>query len=193
MKRVLLLNLILALFISCCESNDTTLGGEVPPVVYDVKISPVQIQRGEELTVKFNVQYYEIYNEHLKNTEVINGQLTNLTIPEDSKNSSYRNMNCLVNFNIEFEENAKPYTKIEDGKNAVFYDTGTYNISNAVNPDKYTYFKWDSETGDGEVRCIVPEKTISGVIKLEGLGSSNCAFSDEKLIILDENGNEITE
>ena len=129
----------------------------------------------------------------MKNTEVINGQLTNLTIPEDSKNSSYRNMNCLVNFNIEFEENAKPYTKTEDGKNAVFYDTNEYNISNAVNPDKYTHFKWDSETGDGEVRCIVPEKTISGVIKLEGLGRSNCAFSDEKLIILDENGNEITE
>ena len=193
MKRALLLNFILLLFTACCESNDTTLGGEVPPNVYNVKVSPTSIQRGEELTVTFNVHYYEIYNEHLKTVEVIDGQLIDVSIPDDSEKSSYRNMNNLVNFNIEFEENAKPYTKTENGKTAVFYDTGAYNIINAIKPDKYTYFKWDSATGDGEIRCIVPEKAISGVIKLERLGISNCGFSDEKLIIVDENGNEITE
>lgn len=193
MKRALLLNFILLLFTACCESNDTTLGGEVPPNVYNVKVSPTSTQRGEELTVTFNVHYYEIYNEHLKTVEVIDGQLIDVSIPDDSEKSSYRNMNNLVNFNIEFEENAKPYTKTENGKTAVFYDTGAYNIINAIKPDKYTYFKWDSATGDGEIRCIVPEKAISGVIKLEGLGISNGGFSDEKLIIVDENGNEITE
>lgn len=196
MKRVsFLFFAIVSAFVifSCCESNDTTLGGEVPPNVYDVKVSPTSIQRGKELTVTFNVHYYEIYNEHLKTVEIINGQLTDVSIPENSEKSSYRNMNYLVNFNIEFEENAKSQTKTENGKTTVFYDTGAYNIINTIKPDKYTYFKWDSETGNGEVRCIVPEKAISGVIKLEGLGISNCGFSEEKLIIVDENGNEITE
>ena len=196
MKRIILLFLaVVSVFAisGCSESNDTTLGGEVPPNVYNVKVSPTSTQRGEELTVTFNVHYYEIYNEHLITVEVIDGQLFAVSIPEDSEKSNYRNMNNLVNFNIEFEENAKSQTKTENGKTAVFYDTGAYNIINAVNPNKYTYFKWDSATGDGEVRCIVPEKAISGVIKLEGLGISNCGFSDEKLIIVDENGNEITE
>ena len=196
MKRIILLFLaVVSVFAisGCSESNDTTLGGEVPPNVYNVKVSPTSIQRGEELTVTFNVHYYEIYNEHLKTVEVIDGQLIDVSIPDDSEKSSYRNINYLVNFNIEFEENAKPYTKTENGKTAVFYDTGAYNIINAIKPDKYIYFKWDSATGDGEIRCIVPEKAISGVIKLEGLGISNGGFSDEKLIIVDENDNEITE
>ena len=106
MKRILFFSFISLFLIGCCESNDTTLGGEVLPNVYNVKVSPTSIQRGEELTVTFNVHYYEIYNEHLKTVEVIDGQLIDVSIPDDSEKSSYRNMNNLVNFNIEFEENA---------------------------------------------------------------------------------------
>ena len=66
MKRILFFSFISLFLIGCCESNDTTLGGEVPPNVYNVKVSPTSTQRGEELTVTFNVHYYEIYNENLK-------------------------------------------------------------------------------------------------------------------------------
>ena len=177
MKRTILNFILLLLFISCCENEDTVLG-DYDMDIYDIKMLPAKIQRGKELTIKFNVFYDSIYHAHLQDIEVVDGQLGN-------------NQN-LVNFNLKFEENAKPYTQTKDGKISVHYENGKYSLSEAINPDKYTYYNFDPKTGEGEIRCIVPAKAISGIIKLEGLGLSNCGFSAEKLIIVDENGNEVT-
>lgn len=186
MKQLLFIFTLLLLFVGCC-SEDDSVGGEVPPFVYDVKISPVKIQRGQELTVTFNVKYYKIYNEYLKSVQLIDGQLIDVS----ENKSEYRSKNHFVKFNLGIKDGAKPSTKTSDEKISVCYETVDYNSANAINPERYTYFNWSPETGDGEIRCIVPAEAVSGVIKLEGLGISNCGFSGEKLIVVDDDGNEI--
>lgn len=193
MKRMLLLCLIFLLFISCNETDDYP-DVWTPPYVTDVTFSPKQIKCNEELTVTFTVGNI-IGDERAKawNNATIND---NFQIVDSLGYIS----NYLVRFNMCIPQSVKPiFQCAKNGGIEVIYldilDDAVF--ENAISPEKYTLLKISGDANTKEInvelRCIIPTGVKSSVIKIEAGNTRETGFSDQKLVIVDENGNEVTE
>ncbi len=196
-KNIFLFFVFISIFtISSCCANWT------PGDFWNIKISPATVKRGEEITITYDYRASDgkDFIEYLFLDE--NG---NLQLPEKEKKefeqwreTPKENYNDFVVFNTKIRDGAKKYktnhaencTSIDyecgGEKISIDYDVEDYELSN-VFPAKYISFE------TGKIICTVPDNAVSGVIFLSNDFISGGVFSEEKLIIVDENGNEITE
>ena len=192
-KNIFLFFVFISIFtISSCCANWT------PPEFWNVKISPTTVKRGEEITITYDIRSTE--KEYIESLFV--DEYGTLLMSEDfmknHENYDFQdNYNDFVRFNTKLSDGAKEFkTNIAEDCTSMDYECGKekitisyvsedYKLSN-VYPAKYISFEV------GKIVCKVPDNAISSVISLYGANAIP-GFSDEKLIIVDENGNEITE
>ena len=190
MKRILIFNLMLLLvFISCEVKEDDTGESWTPPHVTNLKFSPKKLKCEDELTITFTVSNI-IGDDQSKawNNATLND---NFQITELGNN--------IVELNLNIPENINPiFNTTKNGEKEIIYleglDESTF--KNVINPNKYTYFKVNGDTTKEiivELRCIIPNGAKSSFFQINVGNTYDSGFSEEKLIIIDENGNEVTE
>ena len=190
MKKILLFSIISLLIFGCC-ANWT------PPDFWNVEISPTRVKRGDEITVTYDTRLSE--KDFIE--ELYIDKDGNLLISEDYKNRYDErkfedNYNNFIRFNTKFRDDATPSKKnVAEDCNSLDYECGKEKIAvtavsedyelSDVYPAKYISCEF------GKIVCTVPDNAVSGILFLD-CGNAT-GFSAEKLIIIDENGKEITE
>lgn len=182
-----------ALIISGCCENWT------PAEFWNIEISPGRVKRGDEITITYstipglkeNIEALFIDKDgNLLLSEEFKG-----TRPDDEGWNFDDNYNYFVRFNTKIPDSAEKYTrnKAEDctsvayecGGEKITYHYSKYDLAE-VYPAKYVSFEF------GKIVCKVPDNAVSGVIFLDyPLAEDASGFSGEKLIIVDDDGNEI--
>ena len=194
MKQIVVWGLMLLLIVISCDEvgKNESVDNWTPPSVTNLNFSPKKLKCGDELTVIFTVSNI-IGDERAKAWNSVSLNDFKIT---DSYDYIGNNIVCL---NLNIPENIKPlYNTAKNGEKEVIFEyLDESNFENILNPNKYTYFKVNGNALTKEVnvelRCIVPENTKSTFIKIQAGNTSDSGFSEEKLIIVDENGTEITE
>ena len=190
MKRYacLIFVFVLPFVISGCYANWT------PPEFWNIEISPTTVKRGDEITITYDTRYP---GEGIESLFI--DKDGNLLLSEEYKNSHDEytfedNYNDFVSFNTKIPEDATKY-EVDDAKNCtsmdfecgkekIVYDYSDYDLA-FIHPAKYVSSEF------GKIVCVVPDNAVSGVIFLSYMNAQG--LSGEKLIVVDENGKEITE
>ena len=152
--------------------------------VKNVNFSPSVVKRGDVITITYNLNGDGVPDMSWLNDMSVdsNGILKYIGNDRDLIDLNHfkdRDFNDIIDFGIIIIGSETT----EDGrwKLAVRYENGE-----GIFPDKYISFKW------GEIKCIVPNKAVSGPIKVNlGEWVYTHGFSEKDLIVVDESGNEI--
>ena len=186
MKRIIYLFFVLLVFISCdgnpC-SEDYPPETWVPPIVRAVYFSPKTAKVGDTIMIVIEKDNWNCTNglDYNKDFEITNdGKIKYIGTHKD------------INFNFSDDESRMRgnITRISSKQddNASYVEVTEYvSIQGLVNSE-------DERRDVVLVEFIVPANAKSGYIwTTDPMGFARGGYSDEKLIIVDENGNEITE
>ncbi len=183
MRKINFVLFLFLFFVNCSHNSD---GPGLQPNPYNIEFSPNPIKIGEILTITYNMRKNSS-NEYLENDLTVDSYgLLKYTGSDSAKIEyikTFKSMNGLVEFGIKIRDGGLPY--YQDGEDkTICYNLDDYE-SLQIYPEKYFSFKW------GEIKCYIPNNAKSSLLKLNFGGVSNSGFSEKRLIIHDESGDEI--
>ena len=191
MKRIIYLFFVLLIFISCdnnpciitiCSCEDS-IANWVPPTVRSVYFSPKTAKIGDTIMIVIEKDAWNCTNglDYNKDFEITNdGKIKYIGTHKDI-NSNFPDDESRMRGNI-----TRISSKQDD--NASYVEVTEYvSIQGLVNSE-------DERRDVVLVEFIVPANAKSGYIRTtDPMRFAYGGFSEEKLIIVDENGNEVTE
>ena len=190
MKRIIYLFFVLLIFISCdnnpcvitvCSCEDS-IANWVPPTVRSVYFSPKTAEIGDTIMIVIEKDAWNCTNglDYNKDFEITNdGKIKYIGTHKDI-NSNFPDDESRMRGNI-----TRISSKQDD--NASYVEVTEYvSIQGLVNSE-------DERRDVVLVEFIVPANAKSGYIRTtDPMRFAYGGFSEEKLIIVDENGNEVT-
>ncbi len=167
MKNILFLAILISMFFTSCESH--IIGNYESPIVTSVMFFPEKVERGDIITITYDLARKTFPKMPWIDDMSVdsNGRLKYVGDGDyDYINELGSGFDNLVEFGI--------------------LNRGQFKTEDGILAEKYISFNW------GEIKCYVPE-AASGYIKLNiGMDFDyELSCSKEKLIVVDESGDEI--